>query len=307
MNDVIVRRAELVDADVIAAVLRRAFAEFESCYTPGAFEATTPGPEEIARRLDEGPIWVALKRGAIVGTASAVPHEGALYLRSMAVLPEARRCGAGRGLLEQAEAYARCATRPHARIELRTTPFLTSAICLYQKAGFRFSDAPLEDLWGTPLLAMTKVISPEWHRGCYVITTDRNRLDRTLIHDFLVNSYWAKSIPLAIVARSIEDSLPFGLYDGVRQIGFARVISDYATFAYIADVFIIPEYRGQKLSEWLMEVIVTHPELQGLRRWVLATRDAHGLYEKVGFRPLENPSSFMERFDPHIYLDRCPS
>ena len=97
------------------------------------------------------------------------------------------------------------------------------------------------------------------------------------------------------------------MYDGLRQIGFARVISDYTTFAYIADVFIIPEYRGRKLSEWLMEVIVTHPELQGLRRWVLATRDAHGLYEKVGFRPLENPSSFMERFDPNIYLDRCPS
>src|SRR5438105_10124119 len=165
MSDVIVRRAELVDADVIAALLRRAFAEFEGCYTPAAFEATIPGREEIARRLDEGPIWVALKRGAIVGTASAVPREGALYLRSMAVLPEARRCGAGRGLLGQAEAYARCATRRHARIELRTTPILTRAICLYQKAGFRFSDVPLEDLWGTPLLAMTKVLSPEWRRG----------------------------------------------------------------------------------------------------------------------------------------------
>jgi len=140
-----------------------------------------------------------------------------------------------------------------------------------------------------------------WERGEYTISTERNRLDVDVIHGFLVHSYWAAGIPRAMVERSIEHSLPFGVYHGTRQVGFARVITDYTTFAYIGDVFIIEEYRGRGLSRWLMEVVVQHPELQGLRRWLLFTRDAHGLYEKVGFTPSRTPERLMERYFSNVY------
>jgi GNAT superfamily N-acetyltransferase len=140
-----------------------------------------------------------------------------------------------------------------------------------------------------------------WERGEYTISTERGRLDVEVIHDFLSHSYWAEDIPRAVVERSIEHSLPFGLYHGTRQVGFARVISDYTTFAYIGDVFVIEEYRGQGLSTWLMEVIVEHPALQGLRRWILMTRDAHGLYKKVGFTPSRTPERLMERYFADVY------
>ena len=100
--------------------------------------------------------------------------------------------------------------------------------------------------------------------------------------------------------RSIENSLPFGVYEGAAQVGFARVITDYATFAYLADVFVLPEFRGRGLSVWLMEVISGHPQLQGFRRWVLATKDAHGLYRKFGFEGLKEPARWMERFTPSL-------
>lgn len=135
-----------------------------------------------------------------------------------------------------------------------------------------------------------------WQQGDYEIDTDATRLDIPLIHSFLSQStYWAKGRPIEIVRRSIEHSLPFGVYSSSAQIGFARVITDYATFAWIADVFILPEHRGKGLSKWLMETILTHPDLQGFRRWVLGTRDAHGLYEKFGFAPLRLPERWMER------------
>ena len=140
-----------------------------------------------------------------------------------------------------------------------------------------------------------------WERDEYVISTERARLDLNVIHDFLTHSYWATGISRAIVEQSIEHSLPFGVYHGTRQVGFARVISDYTTFAYIADVFIIEEFRGNGLSKWLVETMTTHPELQGLRRWMLMTRDAHGLYAKAGFSPSKTPERLMERTFPDIY------
>lgn len=140
-----------------------------------------------------------------------------------------------------------------------------------------------------------------WERGAYTLSTERSRLDVDVIHGFLSNSYWAQDIPRALVERSLEHSLPFGVYHGTRQVGFARVISDYSTFAYIGDVFIIEEYRGKGLSKWLVEMIVGHPELQGLRRWMLLTRDAHGLYQKVGFVPSRTPERLMERYFPDVY------
>ncbi len=141
----------------------------------------------------------------------------------------------------------------------------------------------------------------EWRRGEYLISTDKSRLDLTFIHNFLTTSYWAAGIPLEVVRRSIEHSLSFGLYKEDQQIGYARVITDYATFAYLGDVFILEPFRGQGLSKWLMEVIVTHPELQGFRRWILLTKDAHGLYKKVDFTEVKTPERYMERFFPDVY------
>jgi N-acetylglutamate synthase-like GNAT family acetyltransferase len=142
----------------------------------------------------------------------------------------------------------------------------------------------------------------EHRRGDYVISTDRACLDLDVIHGFLTDCYWAKGISRELVARSIQHSLCFGIYEhGARQVGFARVISDYATFAYIGDVFVLESHRGRGLSKWMMECIVQHPLLQGLRRWVLLTRDAHGLYSKFGFTPLEKPDRYMELHDPDVY------
>ena len=145
-------------------------------------------------------------------------------------------------------------------------------------------------------------MAEEWRRGDYLISTNNDLLDVSMIHNFLANSYWAKGIPRDIVERSIENSLAFGLYKDSEQIGFARVISDFATYAYVGDVFVLDAFRGQSLGVWLMEIIVSHPRLQGLRRWSLLTRDAHWLYERVGFTPIPAPERYMEKTVPNIYL-----
>lgn len=141
----------------------------------------------------------------------------------------------------------------------------------------------------------------EIKQGNFFISTDVSRLDLGVIHSFLTQSYWANGIPLDIVKKSIENSLCFGVYNQGRQVGFARVITDYATFAYLADVFVLPSERGQGLSKWLMQTIKEHPKLQGLRRWMLATRDAHGLYEKYGFERVIDPDKLMVISKPNIY------
>lgn len=141
----------------------------------------------------------------------------------------------------------------------------------------------------------------EWTKESFVVTCDPAKLDFTVIADFLGSSYWSKGIPPATVEKSMNGSLCFALLDGDRQIGLARVISDYATIAYLGDVFVLPEYRGRGLSKWLMECVVSHPDLQGLRRWILATSDAHGLYQKFGFTALKRPEIFMERHDSEVY------
>lgn len=127
-----------------------------------------------------------------------------------------------------------------------------------------------------------------------LISTDKTKLDVALIHQYLcTESYWAKNIPIAVVEKSIAGSFCFGIYHHAAQVGFARVITDHATFAYLADVFVLERYRGKGLSKWLMETIIGHPDLQGLRRWLLATRDAHGLYAQYGFLPLDKPERIM--------------
>jgi GNAT superfamily N-acetyltransferase len=139
-------------------------------------------------------------------------------------------------------------------------------------------------------------------KGQFTISTDKARLDLPMIQRFLVEeSYWAQERSEEQTRTAIENSICFGVYEGERQIGFARVVSDKATFAYLGDVFILEEFRGKGLSKWLMEVIVSHPELQGLRRWVLATRDAHGLYEQFEFSSLRFPDRWMEKTAPNAY------
>ena len=145
----------------------------------------------------------------------------------------------------------------------------------------------------------------EWTRGDLTITTDRERLDLDAIHDFLVSSYWAAGMPRADLERAIRNSLVFGVYEGAKQVGFARVITDLATYAYLSDVFVIEGHRGRGISKWLMDCIMAHPELQRLRRFALFTRDAQGLYERYGFGPIRGRSTYMERWTPDVYL-RAP-
>lgn len=141
----------------------------------------------------------------------------------------------------------------------------------------------------------------EWKREALTISTDRSRLDRKAIHEFLRGSYWARGIPREIVDRSIDNSLCFGLYDGDRLVGFARVITDYATFGYLADVFVLESHRGRGLGTWFMESVLSHPDLQNFRRWMLATADAHGLYRKIGFTALSKPERIMEKLLANAY------
>jgi GNAT superfamily N-acetyltransferase len=141
----------------------------------------------------------------------------------------------------------------------------------------------------------------EWHRGDYTISTDNGRLEIPTIHYYLSNeSYWAQGRSVETVQLALENSFNFGIYKNDRQVGFARVVTDFATFAWVADVFVLPEHRGQGLAKWLMEIILGHPRLQGFRRWVLATKDAHSLYERFGFIPLHRPERWMERPDPNM-------
>jgi len=134
--------------------------------------------------------------------------------------------------------------------------------------------------------------------GDYSITTDRGRLDVKAIHDYLARSYWSPGVSISIVQRAIANSLCFGLFCGQEQVGFARVVTDKATFAYLADVYVLEGHRGKGLSKWLLETILAHEDLQGLRRFLLMTRDAQGLYRQFGFREIADPTRAMEIYNP---------
>ncbi len=141
----------------------------------------------------------------------------------------------------------------------------------------------------------------EWKEASgYVVSTDRSRLDLDLIHAFLTRAYWSPGVPLDVVARSIANSLPFGLYSASgEQVGFARAVTDYAVYAYLGDLFVTDPHRGRGLGKFLVACVLAHPELQGLRRWALATEDAHGLYRRFGFAPPVKP-------EIHMFIERSP-
>jgi len=141
----------------------------------------------------------------------------------------------------------------------------------------------------------------QWRRDEFVISTDRAKLDIDLVHAYLASSYWASGMPRSTLERAVENSLTFGIYRDDEQVGFARVIADLATYAYLSDVFVVDAFRGRGLSKWLMECILAHPDLQGLRRFALFTRDAQGLYERYGFGPARGKSTYLERWEPNVY------
>lgn len=140
-----------------------------------------------------------------------------------------------------------------------------------------------------------------WRHGPYLVSTDRALVDVAATTAFLAATYWATAIPERIVERSLDHSIGFGLYESGRQVGFARVVSDRATFAWVGDVFIVESHRGRGLSLWLMRCVLGHPELRELRRWMLASTTARGLYERVGFAPLATPERFLEIADPGVH------
>ena len=140
-----------------------------------------------------------------------------------------------------------------------------------------------------------------WQKDDFTITTDKSKMDIDVIHGYLSRSYWAQGVPRATIQKSIEGALCFAVLHGTRQVGFARVITDKATFGYLSDVFILEEYRGKGLSKWLMEIILGHPELQNFRRFLLSTRDAHGLYRQFGFKDLVSPENWMQVYNPEVY------
>ena len=144
-------------------------------------------------------------------------------------------------------------------------------------------------------------MQPHITDGEYEITADKLRLDVATIHAYLTQSYWSPGVPRTVVERAIEGSLCFGVFHYGKQVGFARVVTDRATFAYLADVFILEPHRGKGLSKRLMEFVFAHPDLQGLRRFMLATKHAQGLYKQFGFMELSNPARFMELHRPHVY------
>jgi len=142
-----------------------------------------------------------------------------------------------------------------------------------------------------------------FQRGEYSVSTDSSRLNLDAIHAYLVRAYWCEGIPRQTLERAIANSLCFGLFHGIEQVGLARVITDSATYAYLCDVYVLEGHRGKGLAKWLMECVMTHPALQNLRRFSLATRDAHGLYRQFGFRQLSKPESKMEILRPDVYRE----
>jgi ribosomal protein S18 acetylase RimI-like enzyme len=147
------------------------------------------------------------------------------------------------------------------------------------------------------------IMHPRSVKG-FRVSSDFEEMNLDAVHAYIAKSYWAKGISRATLKRAMENSICFGIFDTCdAQVGFARTVTDYATYAYLADVYVLEEHRGKGLSKWLMSEVMSHPKLQGLRRITLATRDAHGLYESFGFKPLAMPEIFMEAWSPNVYKD----
>lgn len=150
-------------------------------------------------------------------------------------------------------------------------------------------------------------MTTEWKHNNRVVSTNQQRMDVKAIHAFLTRAYWCEGIPFEVVERAVRHSLCFGLFDGDAQVGLARVVTDYATFAYLCDVYVLESHRGKGLGRWLVQCVMEHPQLQGLRRFNLSTQDAHRLYAKFGFKPLKHPEYQLERHKPDVYKSATSS
>lgn len=235
---------------------------------------------------------------AVVGSVALSPRRpGVMELRKMYLHPAHRGRGLGKALLTGALAEAR--RRGCVRVTLETAAVLREAVTLYERAGFRRS--PFAPHVCRCDVAMELELPFERQREPFSISTDLNRFDLRRIHRLLSATYWAAGIPEDVVARSLANSLCFGLFDGPLQIGLARVVTDRATYAYLCDVIVDEAYRGRGLGRWLVECVMAHPELQGLRRFQLVTRDLHPLYLPFGFRPSDHPERHLEISRPGAY------
>jgi GNAT superfamily N-acetyltransferase len=220
----------------------------------------------------------AIRAGTLVGTVAA---DGSLQFTYQHVDTDgALRCGRCRSTPE---------VLPDGRLRLHERWVWTSG----DQAGVT-GESIVEEIVHAP----DDLAPCTYTRGEYTISTDPDRLDLNAIHDYIVQSYWAKGRPREVMARALRQSLNFGLYHGAAQVGLARIVTDYATYVYLCDVYVLEEHRGQGLGKWLVETVVAYPPLQGARRWMLATRDAHGLYAQYGFAPLAKAESHMELVRP---------
>lgn len=234
----------------------------------------------------------------IVGSVGLFPlRPGTLELRKMYLAAPHRGRGLGRALLDRALTEAR--RRGAVRVTLETATVLKEALALYERAGFRRQ--PFAPHVCRCDVVMDLELPFERQRGDFSLSTDLRRFHLGQVHTLLSQTYWAAGIPDDTVARSLANSLCFGLFHGPEQIGLARVVTDRATYAYLCDVIVADAYRGQGLGRWLIEGVLAHPDLAGVRRFQLVTRDMQPLYAPFGFKPADNPASHMEIRRPDIY------
>jgi GNAT superfamily N-acetyltransferase len=243
-----------------------------------------------------------------VGCGAIREYEpGMVEVKRMYVLPEYRGRGIASAVLEAVEHWA--TELGYARCILETGIKQPEAIGLYLKSGYRIMPNYGQYAGVDNSVCMEKWVQPgaSLRAQGYAISNDRPKMDLSVIHRYLSEaSYWCPGIPIETVQKSIDNSLCFGIFHHDQQVGFARVITDYATFGYLADVFVLPEHRGKGLSKWLMQTIIAHPQLQGFRRLLLATADAHGLYSQFGWKPLARPERWMEVHRPDVYKGVSP-
>lgn len=307
----IIQRATLADAPAILALQHLAYQREAALYNDYTIPPLTQTLAELHTEMPTHVVLKAVIAGIIIGSVRATMHQDTCHIGRLMVHPTCQRQGIGTRLLHEIERYF----APTHRYELFTGARSEHNIRLYQRLGYTpFKE---EHPRNAVALVFMEKYSPmvntdptnssiqEYHQGEFTISTDKHRLDRTVIHTFLQTAYWSKNIPREVVDKAIAHSLCFGVYHATAQVGFARLITDYATFAYLADVFILPTYRGRGLGKWLVQCMLAHPDCQGLRRWLLTTWDAHGLYQQHSFQPINHPEWFLEIVVPDIYT-RAP-